>query len=274
MLGRFDNLQLPGLHWWWPAPIGARNIETVDQVRTLELGFRGDTPVLAESSMITGDENIVEVGLVVQYDIKDLELFLFRVVDPDGETIKDVAETALRQVVGARAIDDTLIDAREEVQAETKVALQQLLDLYQTGINIREVKLQNVRPPAAVQDAFDDVVRARENRDQIINLAEAYKEDILPRARGDAARMTQAAEAFKRERVERAVGQAGRFLSVLEEFKKSPEVTRQRLYLEAMEEILPDITKFIVDSDGGGNLLQFLPLTQGPSPVSTPGTSQ
>ncbi len=261
LVGKFQTLNGPGLNWFWPSPIGRVDIESVDEVRTLELGFRGNTPIKEESSMITGDENIVEVGLVVQYDIKDLESFLFKAVDPDGETLKDAAETALRQVVGSKPIDDTLIDAREEVQAETKFLLQKLLDLYETGLNIREVKLQNVRPPAEVQDAFDDVVRARENREQIINLAEAYQEDVIPKARGQAAKMIQDAEAYSRERIEKAEGQAKRFLSVLFEYKKAPEVTKQRMYLEAMEEILPGITKFIVDPENSGNLLQFLPLT-------------
>jgi membrane protease subunit HflK len=274
LVGKFQNLNGPGLHWFWPSPIGKVDVVSVDQVQTLELGFRGDIPIIEESSMITGDENIVEVGLVVQYDIKDLESYLFRAVDPDGETLKDAAETALRQVVGSKPIDSTLIDAREEVQAETKVLLQGLLDLYETGINVREVKLQNVRPPAEVQDAFDDVVRARENREQIINLAEAYQEDIIPRARGEASKMKQAAEAYSRERTEKAEGQAGRFLSVLNEYKKSPEVTKQRLYLEAMEEILPGITKFIVDSENSGNLLQFLPLTKDNTISGTVGTDQ
>ena len=250
-----------GLHWWWPAPIGTRNVVKVLEIRTLELGIRGNTPVPAESLMITGDENIVDVQLIVQYDIIDIGSFLFKAVDPTGVTMRDAAETSLRQIIGARNIDDVLTIEKEAVQAETKVLLQGLLDTYQTGIRIREVKLQNVAPPEQVKDAFDDVVRAREDKEKIINLADAYEEDILPRARGDAERLKQEAEAYKAQQINLAKGQANRFLSVLEEYRKSEDVTRQRMYLEAMEEVLPGLTKYIVDSDTGGNLLQLLPLT-------------
>jgi len=261
-LGKFDTITEAGLHWFWPAPIGTRSVVAVDIVRSLEIGVRGDTPVLAESLMITGDENIVDVQLQVQYDIRDIESYLFRVVDPDGVTIKDATETALRQVVGARNIDDVLTTEKEAAQVETKNRLQDLMDTYQTGIRIREVKLLNVRPPVQVQDAFDDVVRAKENKLQVVREAEAYQADILPRARGDAARLNEEAEAFRAERTNIATGDAEKFLAILEEYKGSPEVTRQRLYLEAMEEVLPSITKYVIDSENEGNLLQFLPLTQ------------
>jgi membrane protease subunit HflK len=141
------------------------------------------------------------------------------------------------------------------------VELQRLLDLYETGINVTEVKLQNVRPPSQVQDAFDDVVRAREDKERIVNLAQAYEADVLPRALGEAQRVLELAEAFKQEKVADATGESARFLAVLAEYRKSKNVTRQRLYLEAMETILPGITKYIIDGDSGGNLLQFLPLT-------------
>ena len=175
--------------------------------------------------------------------------------------------------MGQRAIDDVLTIEKEAVQEDTRLKLQELLDLYQTGIRVTEVKLLNVRPPDQVQDAFDDVVRAREDKDRIINLADAYREAQLPLARGDAARLMEAAEAFKETRVAQATGQAERFVAVLQEYEKAPDVTRQRLYLEAMEEILPGVTKFIVDADNGGNLLQLLPLNEnasGTTPFSVP----
>ena len=257
MFGEFTDTKDEGLHWWWPSPIGARDIVRVDEVRRLELGVRGDTPNLEESLMITGDPdeagnpgeapNIVDVQLTVQYNIKDLELFLYRAVDPAGVTIKDAAETSLRQVVGSRPIDDVLTDKKEEVQEETRLLLQGLLDDYETGINVTEVKLANVFAPEQVKDAFDDVVRAKEDKARIINLADAYKEDILPRARGDAARLLQDAEAFRQQRIALSTGESERFLAILNEFRKSPDVTRQRLYLEAMEEILPGIRKIIGD---------------------------
>ncbi len=270
-LGRFDSLQVPGLHWWWPAPIGARDVVKVDDIRQLEVGVRGGIPQPGESLMITGDPdeegrpgeapNIVDVQLLVQYDIKDLQQFLYRAVDPDGQTIKDATETALRQVIGSRPIDDPLTDKKEDTQAETKILLQTLLDEYATGINVREVKLLNVFAPEQVKDAFDDVVRAKEDKARIINLADAYKEDVLPKARGEAARLTESAEAYKQERIAIAEGQSQRFRSILAEYELAPEVTRQRLFLEAMEEILPGIRKYIVSSETGGGLIELLPLT-------------
>ena len=185
--------------------------------------------------------------LLVQFDIKDPADFLFRVVDPEGITMRDVVETALRQVVGSRPIDDVLTDKKEEVQIETQRLIQSLLDLYEAGINIREVKLQAVNPPAQVSDAFDDVVKAKEDKETTINLADAYEEKVLPTARGEAAEKVEAAEADKSERVNLATGKAESFKAILSEYKKAPDITRQRLYLDAMEEILPNVEKFIVD---------------------------
>ena len=273
LVGRYYDTTDPGLHWFWPTPIGKRDVVRVDEVRRLEIGVRGSAPIPDEAQMITGDQNIVDVQLLVQYNIKSSQDFLFKAVDPAGLTIKDAAETSLRQVVGQRAIDDVLTTEKEAVQEDTRLKLQELLDLYQTGIRITEVKLLNVRPPDQVQDAFDDVVRAREDKDRIINLADAYRESQLPLARGDAARLTEAAQAFRETRVAQATGQAERFLAVLQEYRKAPDVTRQRLYLEAMEEILPGVTKFIVDAENGGNLLQLLPLNESTSsttPFSVP----
>lgn len=272
-LGSYESTEGPGLHWFWPAPIGTVAVESVKEVRRLELGLRGTTPVLSESLMITGDENIVDAQLLVQWDIKNLQQFLFRVSDPGQTFIKNASETSLRQVIGQRNIDDVLTTEKEQVQQETKELLQRLLDNYDTGINIREVKLQNVRAPLQVQDAFDDVVRAREDKDRIIRLANAYKADIMPRAEGDAARLRQTAEAFKQEKIAEATGQADRFLAILREYKNSKDVTRQRLFLEAMEDILPGVTKFIVATEGNNNLLQFLPLSNVTTPVSNVNTS-
>ena len=249
--GKFDGVpQEAGLHWFWPAPIGTRNIVQVDEIRRLEVGVRGGTPVLSESLMITGDENIVDAQLLVQYNVKDIGDFLFKVVDPAGITIKDIAETSLRQVLGSRDIDDVLTEEKEAIQTDVRDLLQLLLDQYETGIRVREVKLLNVFAPSQVADAFDDVVRAKEDKERIINLADAYKEDILPRARGEAARKLEFAEGVRQERIAIATGQAQRFMSILREYRNAREVTRQRLYLEAMEAILPSITKFIIEADG------------------------
>ena len=279
----FEDTTGPGLHWWWPNPIGNRAIVDVRQRRRLEIGVRGDTPFLEESLMITGDENIVDAQLLVQFEIKDIEKFLFRAVDPAGKTIKDATESALRQVVGARGIDDVLTTEKEAVQADTKDLLQELLDTYEAGIRVAEVKLNNVNPPAEVQDAFDDVVRAREDKERIINLAAAYEEDILPRARGDAERLKEEAGAFRAQRVNEATGQAERFISILEAYRKAPDITAQRLYLENMEEILSNVEIFIVDGEVGGGLLQLLNLNgvsqtpfapQAPAQIGPSSTNQ
>lgn len=277
-----------GLHWWWPGPIGQTDVILVTETRRMELGFRSNetgnqTPFPTEALMITGDLNIVDVQMVVQYNIKSLNDFLFRVSDPgeeargipagrpDGRTLKDAAEAALRLVVGQRSIDDVLVRDREGVEEDTRRRLQEILDVYSTGINIEAVQLQDVKAPEEVRDAFDDVLRARQERDTKINQARAYEEDIIPRAQGDAAQIREAAEAFRQARIARAQGEADQFVSVLNEFRNSQEVTRQRLYLEAMEEVLPGITKIIVSPDAEsalilGNEGRVTPVPVGPSP--------
>tara|TARA_Y100001960_G_scaffold333839_1_gene441487 strand:+ start:1052 stop:2086 length:1035 start_codon:yes stop_codon:yes gene_type:complete len=257
MFGKYSQTKDPGLQWWWPGPIGARDVVRVDEIRRLELGVRGDAPVLSESLMITGDPdesgdpgeapNIVDAQLLVQYDIKNLKDYLYKVVSPDAATLKDATETSLRQVVGSRPIDDILTDKKEEVQIETQNKLQDILDNYQSGIRIREVKLLNVFAPEQVKDAFDDVVRAKEDKAKIINLADAYKESVLPQSRGQAAKMLQEAEGFRQQKIAVAVGEAERFLAIQSEYEKSKDITRKRLYLEAMEEILPGISKILGD---------------------------
>jgi membrane protease subunit HflK len=291
LFGKFNNTSGPGLHWFWPAPIGTKNIEAVSEIRTMELGFRttelgGKADFQTESRMITGDRNIVDVQLVVQYRINDLQSFLFEVDDPgeqsrgilegnpEGRTLKDATEAALRLVAGQRSIDAVLTTEKDQVQADTKRLLQQLLDDYNTGLLVMEVKLQDVKAPGEVRDAFQDVVRARQEKDTLVNQAQEYQLSIIPQARGEAEQIVRAAEAFKQEKIERATGEAARFLAVLREYEKSREVTRQRLYLEAMETILPGVTKFIVSPEAGGNLLQFLPLQPGAQlpPLSTPAS--
>ena len=275
LFGQFRGTEGPGLHWYPPSPIGTRNIEAVLEAKTLELGFReNQREVPVEAEMITGDLDIVNVQLVVQYRISDLEKFLFRVSDPgdvdrdprtgrpDGRTLKDATEAALRQVVGQRSIDDPLRVAKDAVQVDTQDLLQQILDDYSAGIEILQVVLQDVRPPDAVRDAFDDVNRARVDRETSINQAQAYEQAQIPQATGAAQQVIQGAEAFKLARVARASGEAAQFLAVLDEYEESKEVTRRRLYLEAMEDVLPGISIFIIDPAASGSLLPFLPLTQ------------
>ena len=282
---RAAPIQEQGLKWWWPAPVGKRHVVLVTRTRNMELGFRenSENSRSAEALMISGDLNIVDVQMVVQYNIKNLNDFLFRVADPgeperaallgqpDGLTLKDAAEAALRLVVGQRSIDDVLVRNREQVESETIVRLQEILDGYDTGINIVVIQLQDVKAPLEVRPAFDDVLVARQERDTRINQARAFEADIIPRAQGDSERIKEAAEAFRQSRIAQAQGEADRFTSVLNEYRNSREVTRQRLYLEAMEDVLPGITKIIVSPDaqtvlimGGDGSLTPVPL--GPNP--------
>ena len=264
MFGKFDSIQTNGLHWWWPGPIGQKDIVVVTATRQLELGFRSEgeeitKPVPYESLMITGDENIVDIQAVIQYKIADLRKYLFYVDDPgeqdrnidsgspDGITLRDIFETSLRQVVGKRNIDDVLTTQKGEVQDEVLLLMKNLAENYNTGLELIAVRLQNVNPPSQVQDAFDDVTRAREERDRIINLADAYRASEIPRAKGDAAKITEAAEAFKQGRIARAEGEAQGFIKLLEAYEKSPEVTRQRLYLEMVERVFPNFNKYIIN---------------------------
>ena len=277
-----------GLHWWWPSPVGNKDVVLVTETRRMELGFRSNeaavnTPFLDEALMISGDLNIVDVQMVVQYRIRNLNNFLFKVDDPgepprgipegrpDGRTLKDGAEAALRLVVGQRSIDDVLVRGRELVETDTRQRLQAILDDYEAGIDVISVQLQDVKAPEEVRDAFDDVLRGRQERETRINQALAYEADVIPRARGDAERIIEAAEAFKRARIETANGEAQRFESVLNEYQSSPEVTRQRLYLEALENVFPGVTKIIVDPDTEPVLIlgqdgNVIPAPIGPNP--------
>ena len=246
LFGKFNSISGPGLHWFFPSPIGQKDIVATSTIRRLELGFRGDKIVPDEALMITGDENIVDAQLLVQFDIKDLKYYLFMAIDPSGKTMMDVAETSLRQVVGSKPIDDVLTTEKEAVQSETKILMQSLLDSYNSGIRVREVKLQNVQPPSQVQDAFDDVVRAREDKAKIINLADAYREDILPKARGNAAKVIQDAKAYEAVRIAESKGEADKFNSILKEYNLQKETTESRLYLETIERVLPKLKQIII----------------------------
>ena len=269
--GKMVRISSAGIHYHLPFPIEKVDKPKVTEIKRIEIGFRTIDPgpparyqfIKKESLMLTGDENIVDAQMIVQYRIKNAPNYLFKVKDPEG-TLRDASEAALRQVIGASTIDDALTVGRLRIQEEIKRLLQRIIDNYESGLLITEVKLQTVRPPKEVEAAFKDVVSAKEDRERLIYEAKGYQEDILPKAKGKAAQIIKEAEAYKAERIERAKGDALRFLSILKEYRKAKDVTKRRLYLETMEEILPNIKKFIIDSKIGGNVVQFLPLESKP----------
>ncbi len=269
-LGREVAKTGAGLNYHLPWPFQTATVVNLAEVRRLSIGFEEVRPGqvqerIDEALMLTKDENIVNVHVIVQYQVRDASQFLFNVQDVP-RVLKSATEVVLRSVVGNTPIDDVLTERRAQVQDETKVLLQRLMDDYETGITVTEVKLQEVDAPQQVRDAFHEVVRAREDRDRLTREAEGYRADIVPRARGEKERTIKAAEAYKEQRILRAEGDAQNFLSVLKEYQKAPNVTRQRLYLETMETILRGIDKIIIDPKIAANLLPFLPLRGVPEP--------
>ncbi len=269
--GAVVNEMGPGLRFHMPWPIEKHVVVDIARVRSSQVGYRpsaaapgrsggsGTRTIPQEALMLTGDENIVEVNLVVQYRIQDPVKYLFGAYEPEG-MLHSSAEVALRSAVGGNTIDYTMTDGRLEVQEQAKSALQGLLDVYQTGLFVTEARLLAVDPPNEVRDAFNDVVRALEDRDRLRQEAEGYQEDVVPKARGEAAQMIQQAEGYKAQRVIRAQGDAERFLRILAEYEKSKAVTRDRLYLESVERIMPTMEKFIMDAQNSGGVVPLLPL--------------
>ena len=262
-LGAPIGVKGPGLKWHLQLVEDYR-IVNLTEVRRVEVGYRNSdkNKVDRESLMLTGNLNIIDTQFVVQYALNNPESFLFenRFVNIGAEdVVQQVAETAMRQVVGKSNIDFVLYEGRESVASDAKALMQDILNRYKAGIEIREVAVRNVQPPDQVQAAFEDAIKARQDRDRKINEGEAYANNILPRARGRAARILEEAEGYKRAIVERASGEAQRFSLLAEEYAKAPEVTRRRLYLETMEEIMERANKMLVDDAGGNNLI-YLPL--------------
>ena len=264
--GAYQRTTGPGLHYHLPAPIETVIKPEVKKRRRIEIGFitvnpgppAQYRPVLDQSLMLTGDENIIDIWFIVQYRINNAEHYLFNVENQE-QTVRDAAEAAMREVIGRNKIDEALTAGKFQIQKDTLDTLQKILDRYKSGLVIEEVQLQEVHPPQEVRAAFKDVASAREDQNRFINEAEGYANDLLPKAKGRAAEIVAQAEAYKAEKVERAQGDASRFLSVLKEYKKAKDVTRKRLYLETMEEILSRAKKFIFES-GGQNALPLLPL--------------
>lgn len=263
-LGNPIGVRGPGLKWHIPL-IEDYRIVNVSEVQRVEVGYRNDTKNknLRESLMLTGDLNIIDMQFVVQYALNDPELFLFenRFANQRAEDVsQQVAETSMREIVGRNGIDFILYEGRESIAAEAKSLMQNIMNYYETGIEIQQVAIQNVQPPDQVQDAFEDAIKARQDRERKINEGQAYANDILPRAQGQAARITKNAEAYRESSIVRAEGEADRFLLLAKQYAAAPEVTRRRLYLESMESIFENATKIIIDEDAGDGNLLYLPL--------------
>ena len=271
LFGKFVKITTPGLNYWFPAPIGDVITPNVEVTNQITIGFRGSTEsgrgnatrdVPTESLMLTGDQNIIDVDYVVQWRIKNAADFLFNLRDPEG-TIKLAAESAIREVMGQTNLEDALTIKRQEVDLKTKELLQQILDSYGAGVFIAEVKQLKVDPPSEVIDAFNDVQRARQDKERSVNEALAYRNDIVPRAKGEAERTIQGATAYKEKVVRDAEGEADRFNSVYEAYKTGKEVTTRRLYLERMQEVLGSTQKVIIDNGGTGQgVVPYLPLPE------------
>jgi len=261
----------PGLHWFFPSPIGEVLVPDVESVRRVDIGFRSaggslrgsavrDVP--EESLMLTGDQNIIDLDLAVLWKIKSAGDYVFNIRDPDT-TVKVVAESAVREVIGQTPLQDALTVGKELIQNRTRTLLQDILDSYGAGITIENVQLQKVDPPAAVIDAFNEVQRARQDKERKQNEAEAYRNKILPTARGQAAQITQNATAYKEKVTKEAEGEAQRFLAVYDSFKATEDVARQRLYLETMEQVLHGASKVIIDTKSvASGVVPYLPLPE------------
>lgn len=268
--GQYIETTEPGPRWHLPWPIESREVVDVDQVRTVEIGYRSDvkSKVLKESLMLTDDENIIDVQFAVQYILKDPKDFLFVNRAPE-EAVLQAAETAMREVVGKSKMDFVLYEGRADIAARAKTLLQEILDRYRTGISVSQVTLQNIQPPEQVQAAFDDAVKAGQDRERLKNEAEAYFNDIVPRARGFASRLTQEAEGYKLSVIANAEGEASRFAQIFTEYQKAPQVTRQRMYLDTMQTVMNSTSKILVDQKEGNSLL-YLPLDKLQQAVSQP----
>jgi len=262
--GRFAGITTSGLNYHLPRPFQRVDIVDVSSIRRAELGVRssdaGRQDVLDEALMLTADENIVQVQLLIQYRIADSRAFVFNVQNPESVLLTS-AEVGLRSTVGRMTIDAVITEERARVQDDTRVFLSQLMEDYTTGIQITDVRLQVADPPADVRDAFQEVVRALADKERLINESQAYQNDIVPRARGDKQKLIEEATAFKEQRVLQATGDADRFLSILEAYRLAPDVTRERMHIEALELILQRVELTILDSNAlGGQVLPLLPL--------------
>ncbi len=273
--GKYIETTQAGLRWHLPYPVEVMESVNVSQVRTVEIGYRNNvrSKVLKESLMLTDDENIIDIQFAVQYILKNPEEFLFTNRDPES-AVMQAAETAIREVIGKSKMDFVLYEGREQVAAQTTKLMQEILDRYKIGVAISKVTMQNAQPPEQVQAAFDDAVKAGQDRERQKNEGQAYANDVIPKARGNASRLLEESEGYKQRVIVSSEGDASRFKQILVEYSKAPGVTRDRLYLDMMQQVLSSTSKILIDQKSGNNLL-YLPLdkliqTSGPSPSPAP----
>ncbi len=282
--GNYAETTQPGLRWHLPYPIETVEKVNVSSVRTAEIGYRNNvkSKVPKEALMLTDDENIVDIQFAVQYIVTDAREFLFNNRNPE-DTVLQAAETAIREIVGKSRMDFVLYEGRTEIAAGARKLMQDILDRYKTGITISAVTMQNAQPPEQVQSAFDDAVKAGQDRERLKNEGQAYANDVIPRARGAASRLLEEAAGYEQRVVANAEGEASRFKQILVEYLAAPVVMRERLYLETMQQILANSNKVLIDQKGGGNLL-YLPLDKlmqtatapvaGSDAANKPGTTE
>ena len=261
--GKYVGTTTPGLRWHLPYPIESAEVIAFSEVRTVEVGYRNSNPwnkIGKESLMLTDDENIIDIQLAVQYSVKNAPEYVFNTRRPD-DIVSQVAVTAMSEVVGRSQMDFALYEGRPQIAAETEKLMQAMLDRYGTGIYIQRVTLQNAQPPEQVQAAFDDAVKAGQDRERQKNEGQAYANDVVPRARGMASRLLQEADGYGASVVQKAEGDASRFKQILAEYVKAPAVTRERLYLDMLQSVLDNSSKVLVDQKAGNSLL-YLPIDQ------------
>ena len=274
LFGKWNQVTTePGLHYFFPTPFGKTMTPKVESIRKINVGYRSaselgfssnssDRNVLEESLMLTGDQNIVDVNFTVLYKIKDAGKFLFKLRNPET-TVKDMSESVMREIVGQRDLEFLLTGGRQEVEQVVRSDLQDILDEYESGILVQSIQLQSVNPPALVIDAFDEVQRARQDKEKLVNEANSYMNKIVPNARGDAAKLVQEATAYKEQVIKQAEGVAQNFIDVYNSYKVTKYVTRQRIYLETLTEVLEGPNKIILDSTGEGQgVVPYLPINE------------
>ncbi|MBS0308153.1 MAG: FtsH protease activity modulator HflK [Proteobacteria bacterium] len=272
--GKYSYKTPTGINWRWPYPIQSHEIVNVSQFRTVEVGYRGNArnKQPKEALMLTDDENIIDIQFAVQYKVRDAEKWIFNNRDQE-DMVKQVAESSIREVVGKAKMDFVLYEGREKIAADVMQLMQDILERYNAGVVITSIAMQGVQPPEQVQNAFDDAVKAGQDRERQKNEGQAYANEVIPKARGAAARLMQEADAYRSQVTDNAQGDASRFKQIVTEYQKAPAVTRDRMYLETMQQIFANTSKIMIDAKGNGNLL-YLPLDKLISQVAAQETAR